>query len=88
MSWGYVPKKLNYARRQRRARKKWKNFSCETCLYRDDWCGVRLRNGNKKNQFCEGWKADYKAKYPPKTNLAPTKEKKTTFTERIKSIFK
>ena len=88
MSWGYVPKKLKYARRRRHVRKKWKNFSCETCLHRNDWCWVKTWNGNQKRQFCERWKADHKAKYSPKTNPAQTKEKKSTFAQRIKSIFK
>lgn len=86
MSWGYVPKKLKYARRQRRARKKWKNFSCETCKYGEGWCWNRQYGAIVT--FCPKWKVSYKAKYPQKNNLAPTKEKKNTFAQRIKSIFK
>ena len=31
MSMGYIPKKKLYLRRQRKLRKKYKNFSCATC---------------------------------------------------------
>ena len=86
MSWGYVPKKLKQARRQRRIRKKYKNFSCETCHYGTMECWHRKYDVSVT--FCKKWKAGYKAKYAQKTSPAPKNEKKTTFKERIKSIFK
>ena len=64
MSMGYMPKKVKYAKRQQRMRKKYKNFSCKTCS-RDSWCkhrsiptppiGAIIVTGNI--EFCPDWKA-------------------------------
>ena len=69
MSIGYIPKKRAKAKKQRRLRKKYKNFSCETCAkrefgYKDGPCKKRYQSsriggiwvGNYEN--CEYWKAD------------------------------
>ena len=68
MSIGYIPKKRAKARKLRRLRKKYKNFSCETCAKRHlDYeygpCRKRyLRSyggiwvANYEN--CDQWKAD------------------------------
>lgn len=69
MSIGYIPKKRAKARKQRRLRKKYKNFSCETCAkrhwdYKDGPCRKRYQAsriggiwvGNYEN--CDQWKAD------------------------------
>ena len=67
MSIGYIPKKRAKVRKQRRLRKKYKNFSCETCAkrhwdYKDGPCRKRyptiggIWSGDYEN--CEYWKAD------------------------------
>lgn len=38
MSIGYIPKKKLYARRQRKLRKKYNNFSCSSCA--KGCCGI------------------------------------------------
>lgn len=69
MSIGYIPKKRAKARKQRRLRKKYKNFSCETCAkrhldYKDGPCKKRYqasRIGGILVSFyenCDQWKAD------------------------------
>lgn len=69
MSIGYIPKKRAKAKRLRRLRKKYKNFSCETCAkrhwdYKDGPCRKRYqasRIGGIWVSFyenCDEWKAD------------------------------
>lgn len=65
MSMGYMPKKVQYAKRQQRLRKKHKNFSCKTCKH-SGWCkhylipdppfGIIVLKGNI--EFCPHWKAE------------------------------
>lgn len=91
MSWGYVPKKLKYARRQRRMRKKYRNFSCYTCR---NWKFCKKRYiptppigiARFTLENCPDWKVNKE----PKIVNAPKSSAKTklTFSERIKSIFK
>jgi len=69
MSIGYIPKKRAKVRKQRRLRKKYKNFSCESCAkrhldYKDGPCRKRYptrRMGGILVCFyenCDQWKAD------------------------------
>ena len=69
MSIGYIPKKRAQARKQRKLRKKYKNFSCESCAKRHlDYplgaCKKRYqasRIGGIWVSFyenCDEWKAD------------------------------
>lgn len=90
MSWGYVPKKLKYARRQRRAREKWRNYSCYTCR---DWNRCKKRYiptppigvASFTIENCPDWKA----KKNPKINVQPkVVESKPTIFQRIKDILK
>jgi hypothetical protein len=69
MSMGYMPKKVKYAKRQQRMKKKYKNFSCKTCEHHS-WCkhkiiptppiGMVVVKGNI--EFCPHWKAEKKQK--------------------------
>lgn len=54
MSWGYVPKKLKRKRRERLLRKKYQNFSCDTCRFEDVCCSI-AKHGNGRVEFCSGW---------------------------------
>ena len=75
MSWGYVPKKLKRARRERQRRKKSKNFSCETCRY--DWyCGKGISK-------CPNWVAP-KKKNGGKDSKSIERKRRNVF----KNIFK
>lgn len=68
MSWGYVPKKLRQARRYRRSRKKYKNFSCLTCAYGEGVCLERRKRigyGLTEKtivEYCKDWTVSEKAK--------------------------
>lgn len=71
MSMGYIPKKRLYIKRQRKLRKKYKNFSCITCAkaigckYKTV-CPFGVIMGNIKK--CQYWKAREieKTPYKPK----------------------
>ena len=95
MSWGYVPKKLKKARRQKRLRKKYKNFSCVTCAYGRGCCpksnvyyralwhgeGAIIKN-------CTSWEASTEAKAAKgDANKASTTEKKQSRKGIFKRIF-
>lgn len=79
MSMGYMPKKQKFARRQRRMRKKYKNFSCITCdknlrcrkrIIPTPPLGLIVTNF----EFCPEWVAAKKVKKTVK--LQPAKRKK------------
>lgn len=58
MSMGYIPKKKLYARRQKKLRKKYLNFSCDSCATS---CGIPTPPFgiiiiHRKN--CPNWKRD------------------------------
>ena len=94
MSIGYMPKKLKNARRQRRMRKKYKNFSCTTCAY-NHWCrkrigrtpaGVVITKGSL--EFCPDWLASDEAKKGHRVTTSPDKPKnKRTLKEILRDIF-
>ena len=58
MSMGYISKKKLYTRRQRKLRKKYKNFSCDTCEKRI--CGVSFGPFGvavlRRQENCPNWK--------------------------------
>jgi hypothetical protein len=90
MSIGYIPKKLKYARRQKRLRKKYKNFSCLTCRSADLWCSERhkrtaRRASNDKNvENCKYWKPSLEMKQEPKqTSVISDKKKRKGVFSRI-----
>ena len=75
MSIGYIPKKRAQAKRLRRLRKKYKNFSCETCAKRHlDYVGGPCRRRYRASRIggiwvsnyenCDQWKADSNYKIP------------------------
>ena len=79
MSWGYIPKKLKRQRRQSLLRKKYKNFSCDTCRLTDICCSLeKFRNG--RVEFCPSWKKTQKA-----NNVGSSSAKKKGF---FKTLFK
>ena len=63
MSIGYIPKKLKHERRQRRLKKKYKNFSCETCRFKEGCMSTLYFKwelyGEKVNVSCPSWKPPY-----------------------------
>lgn len=88
MSMGYMPKKVKYAKRQQRLRKKYKNFSCQTCKY-SSFCKHKISSTLigvivvKENiQFCPHWKAE-------KSKITGIETKKhTSFKKMFNNIFK
>ena len=84
MSWGYIPKKLKRQRRQRLLRKKYKNFSCDTCRFAEVCLkGLCSRTSGKgRVEFCFGWKKANKA------NDATTCSEKKEKTSFFKKFFK
>ena len=87
MSIGYIPKKRAKVRRLRRLRKKYKNFSCDTCAKRHfDYplgpckkryqasCVGGLWVGYYEN--CDQWKADKDYVEPKKLGVIVLKTKK------------
>ena len=93
MSIGYMPKKLKYARRQRRMRKKYKNFSCTTCADNPCWRRSRLTPfgafiavGNV--EFCPYWSASDDARRGTQdTTYTDDSKKKRTLKEILRDIF-
>jgi len=60
MSIGYIPKRRAKIKRMRRARKKYKNFSCITCEKRHNvTCSKRyhLKSITTNFEYCPDWKA-------------------------------
>jgi len=82
MSMGYIPKKRKKVRHQRRMRKKYKNFSCETCRYAEGFCRKRSRISEKFVK-CEYWKASEKAKHPEKFKKESNKKPRKGIFGRI-----
>jgi len=77
MSIGYIPKRRAKARKQRRLRKKYKNFSCSTCEKSHNLtCNKRYQASRiggvlvSYHEICPDWKA-YK-NYATPTNPKPT----------------
>ena len=65
MSKGYVSKKRAKAKKQRRLRKKYHNFSCDTCVKAHNFACLKryqpIRYGScvvTRYEFCPEWKAD------------------------------
>ena len=65
MSIGYIPKKRKQIKRMRRARKKYKNFSCATCeKSKNITCRKRYQSSRiggiliSYYENCPDWKAD------------------------------
>ena len=94
MSIGYMPKKLKNARRQRRMRKKYKNFSCTTCADNPCWrrrsrltpFGAIITKGNV--EFCPYWLAsDNARKGTQVTTCTDDPKKKRTLKEILRDIF-
>jgi len=96
MSWGYVPKKLKQARRQKILRKKYGKFSCTTCQNRIGGCQERYKRspwwGLTIVEDCKYWKAPSKEKTgATKSNnqsVASNTEKKQSRKGIFKRIFK
>ena len=91
MSMGYIPKKRLYLKRQRKLRKKYKNFSCETCAKTHDWeyyghlCSHRYELTRpfgmivSNVQNCKYWKAS-------KQKLQPIYQDKSKLSTKIKDF--
>lgn len=95
MSMGYIPKKRLYLKRQRKLRKKYKNFSCETCGKRSfGECNHRYLPTqpfgiivcNVSN--CKYWKASEEAKMNAKSKVIQNKPKiRTKIKKILKNVF-
>lgn len=93
MSIGYMPKKLKNARRQKRMRKKYQNFSCKTCS-KASYCKIRLVPTPPigvaifNREFCPEWVASWRAKHPARVvTLSNQPKKKKSLKEIFKDIF-
>ena len=100
MSMGYIPKKKLYVRRQRKLRKKYKNFSCKTCAKTHDWseCGTLCSHRYELTQpfgmvvsnvqNCKYWKASSVAKMNSTAKVIKNKPKlRTKIKDFLENIF-
>lgn len=90
MSKGYIPKRRAQIRKNRKLRKKYKNFSCETCAKRHFAdCKKRfiptppigLIVSSYEN--CNEWKADKE----PRLKIETTLKKRRSFKQVLERIF-
>ena len=96
MSMGYIPKKRLYIKRQRKLRKKYKNFSCETCAKTHNWeeyghlCSHRYELTRSFGmtiynvQNCKYWKASKQKTQP---SFLEKSKKRTKIREFLENIF-
>lgn len=90
MSMGYIPKKRLYLKRQRKLRKKYKNFSCETCE-KSGFGGCNHRYIPTQPfgmivcyvQNCKYWKARKESEISVTPNKPKKREKLKQFLENV-----